>query len=259
MINRIHVAPTYPRELSDICTLYFILFALFYKHLCNSTVWTLGYVVPYHANLLYQNKKIAYGILSMQAKESKHSGIKQELKPCTNRAKIEGNKNKWHQIMRPSYVRNFYLPYHFPVKIYQTHYDSRNLKTDKNLNNCITCYHVLNDENEACRCCCIFDRIVDDVHNGKLPDIVIAAMLPVICNEYSSRFADNIQLSKHKCENGDKIDENIVPQNLTVSQLKKILADRNELVTGNKQVLMKRLEALLQYDMELYASFLIFC
>ena len=129
----------------------------------------------------------------MQGKEAKHSGIKQELKPCTNRSKIEGYKNKWHQIMRSSYVRNFYLPYHFPVKIYQTH-DSRNPKTDKNLNTC-TCYRVLNDENEACRYCCTFDLIVDDVRNGKLPDVAIAAMLPVICNECSSRFADNIQFS----------------------------------------------------------------
>ena len=56
-MNRIHVAPTYPRELSDICNLYFHLFVSFYKHLCNSTVWALGYVVPYHADLLYQNKK----------------------------------------------------------------------------------------------------------------------------------------------------------------------------------------------------------
>jgi hypothetical protein len=61
----------------------------------------------------------------MQGKEAKHSEIKYELKNCSNRG-IEGEKNKWYQLMQASFVRTFYLPYHFPIKTYQSHYDSRN-------------------------------------------------------------------------------------------------------------------------------------
>ena len=100
---------TYSKEVTDMCTIYFNMFSLFFNNHCNSTAWTLGYAVPYNVRELYKKYKIGYGILTMQGKESKHSAIKQELKSCTNRSKSEGPNNKWHQIMRSSYVRNFYF------------------------------------------------------------------------------------------------------------------------------------------------------
>lgn len=79
LMNPVEIDNAMVMELTENCGLYFNLFSLFFKHACNSTVWTLGYVVPYHARLLYDRYKIGYGILSMQGKESKHSAIKQEL------------------------------------------------------------------------------------------------------------------------------------------------------------------------------------
>ena len=34
----------------------------------NIIVWTMAYSLPYHASLLYDNYKIRYGIISLQAK-----------------------------------------------------------------------------------------------------------------------------------------------------------------------------------------------
>ena len=45
----------------------------------NVTTWTVGYAIPYHANLLFKLYKVGYGILSLQAKEAKHSGVKDDL------------------------------------------------------------------------------------------------------------------------------------------------------------------------------------
>ena len=36
----------------------------------------MGYAIPYHARKLYEEYHVGYGILSLQAKESKHAGIK---------------------------------------------------------------------------------------------------------------------------------------------------------------------------------------
>ena len=73
LANRLRVDNTYPKAISEICTQYFNLYAMFFSEDCNSTVWTLGYVVPYHAKKLYQSHSIGYGILSMQGEEAKHS------------------------------------------------------------------------------------------------------------------------------------------------------------------------------------------
>ena len=56
----------------------------------------------------------------MQGKECKHSELKQELKSGTNRSTACDQEGKWYQIMRNSYVRTFYLPYHFPISALAT-------------------------------------------------------------------------------------------------------------------------------------------
>ena len=124
LANRVLVDNTYPKAISKICTLYFNLYAIFSPDDCNST----RYVVSYHAKKLYQSHNIGYGVLSMQGKEAKHSQIKQELKNCSNR-QINCEKNKWYQLMQSSYVRTFYLPYHFPIKAYTPHFVSVSRET----------------------------------------------------------------------------------------------------------------------------------
>ena len=61
-------------------TIFFNLFSLFFSESCQITIWTIGYVIPYHVKKLYDEYSLGYGILSMQGKESKHSELKQELK-----------------------------------------------------------------------------------------------------------------------------------------------------------------------------------
>ena len=82
----------------------------------NVTVWSVGYAIPYHAANLYENYKVhvGYGIISLQAKEAKHSGIKNDL-DLTNRCNAASDKGKWWQVMRANYVRAFYLPEHQPM------------------------------------------------------------------------------------------------------------------------------------------------
>ena len=39
----------------------------------------MGYAVPYHASALFKNYGVGLGIISLQAKESKHAGVKYDL------------------------------------------------------------------------------------------------------------------------------------------------------------------------------------
>ena len=68
------------------CTIYFNLLALFYFHEDVNLTWSIGSAIPYHAELLYNKYKVVFGIISLQAKESKHSGVKQDLN-LTNRSR----------------------------------------------------------------------------------------------------------------------------------------------------------------------------
>ena len=70
----------------------------------NVTTWTVGYAIPYHADLLFKQYKVGYGIVSLQAKEAKHSGVKDDL-TLTNRSTVSTPIGKWWQVMRSNYVR----------------------------------------------------------------------------------------------------------------------------------------------------------
>ncbi len=130
LINRVTIDGfnDYPDLVKKECTLYFNLFSLFFNESCNSTVWTLGYVVPYHTSLLFDNYRIGYGILSMQGKESKHSAIKQELRNNTNRSKSHDDKSKWHQVMRSYVIFIFHTTFLFLRTTHITNQESLQLK-----------------------------------------------------------------------------------------------------------------------------------
>ena len=66
-------------QLQDYLTQYFNLLVLFFPASINVTVWTMGYAIPYHASALFENYRVGLGIISLQAKESKHAGVKYDL------------------------------------------------------------------------------------------------------------------------------------------------------------------------------------
>lgn len=101
-------------QLVESCKLYYNILALFYPTCLNVTVWTVGYAIPHHASELYHKYKVGYGILSLQAKESKHAAIKNDLS-LSNRSNKSSAGGKWWQVRRSNYIRSFYLPEHQPA------------------------------------------------------------------------------------------------------------------------------------------------
>lgn len=84
-----------------------------------------SHVVPFHASLLFEKYRTGFGILSLQAKESKHSGLKLDMM-LTNRSGSIASLGKWWLVRRTNYVRAFYLPeHHLMPSTYVSHYDSR--------------------------------------------------------------------------------------------------------------------------------------
>ena len=114
IFNKVSTTPVDLQELDENCKLYFNLICLFFPSHVNVAVWTVGCAIPYHAFKLYKTFKIGYEIISQQAKEAKHSGVKNDLS-LSNRFKSQDTSGKWWQVMRANYVRSFYLPEHQPT------------------------------------------------------------------------------------------------------------------------------------------------
>ena len=123
--------------------MYFNLISLFFSS--SVTTWTVGYVIPYHANL--------------QAKEAKHSGVKEDL-TLTNWSNVSTTTGKWWLVMQSNYVHSFYLPEHQPMpSSYASHYQSCSPPHGYQSN---VCNRGRNKENDflSCQVCLSCARLV---------------------------------------------------------------------------------------------------
>ena len=252
LFNKIEVSPSYLGELTEFCTLYFNLYALFFSSDVNVTVWTVGYAIPYHATKLYESYKVGYGIISLQAKEAKHSGVKNDL-DLTNRSNKTTEKGKWWQVMRANYVRAFYLPEHQPMpSSYTSHFKSR-LPSQLNSSNFCNCGREKEINDYICEVCVDARVTVQCAEGQQLIPEVLSSLKPVLCSVCNERFPDTVTYEAHKsvhlCSKqpvGPATNSrNLNPRNMKVSDLKMELQSRQLSTSGNKDVLIRRLEGTL--------------
>ena len=244
LFNRIETNSAQVAELKEACEMYFNLIALFFSSSINVTTWTVGYAIPYHAQLLFEKYKVGYGIVSLQAKEAKHSGIKEDL-TLTNRSTASSHTGKWWQVMRSNYVRSFYLPEHQPMpSFYTSHYQSRSPPHCSESKFC-KCGREKDEDDLCCEVYVSSTDVVNSASQRKIFDTVMSALKPVVCSQCNKRFPDNLSLSSHhrSCHEARRVSVN--PTSMTLGQLKEALRTRQLSTTGNKDVLVRRLEGAL--------------
>lgn len=97
----------------------------FFEMDVNVIVWLVRYVIIYYVVNLYENYKVGYGIILLQVKEVKYSGIINDL-DLINRFNVVFDKGKWWQVMRVNYVRVFVLfEYQLMLNFYIFYYKFR--------------------------------------------------------------------------------------------------------------------------------------
>lgn len=251
LFNKVDTTSAEICQLKETCTMYFNLLALFFREAVNLTVWTIGYVLPYHAESL--DKKIqGYGIISLQAKESKHSGVKQDLN-LTNRSCSTSTVGKWWQLMRANYVRAFYFPEHQPApSAYVSHYESRLPPHCKESLKYCGCGRILNGLS-ICTFCQEAEDVMKCAKEMVIEENVLAVLKPLQCETCQLRCPDTSTLESHiksvhstsNQGNKPKRASKIHPQSMKVDDLKKELRARGAPVTGSKAHLIRRLEGIL--------------
>ena len=243
LFNRIETNSAQVTELKEVCNTYFNLISLFFPSSVNVTTWTVGYAIAYHADLLFKQYKVGYGIVSLQAKEAKHSGVKDDL-TLTNRSTLCTPVGKWWQVMRSNYVRSFYLPEHQPMpSSYTSHYQSRS-PAHCNQSNFCKCGREKDRDELSCEVCFSSIEVMTCAKQRGLTDSVLFALKPAVCKECNGRFADNLLLSSHSkfCKVSVVRSSIIHPHAMTVPALKEALRSRGLSCAGNKEILVKRLE-----------------
>lgn len=176
--------------------MYFNFIALFFPSSINVTTWTVGYVIPYHAELLFEKYKVGYGIVSLQAKEAKHSGIKEDLTLTNRSTTVSSHAGKWWQVMHSNYVHSFYLPEHQPIpSFYISHFQSRSPHCSQS--NVCKCGRDKEEDELRCEVCLSSIDVANSASQRKLVDTVIRALKPILCSQCNERFADNLSLSSH--------------------------------------------------------------
>ena len=135
--------------------------------------------------------------MSLQAKEAKHSGVKNDL-DLTNRSNAASDKGKWWQVMRANYVRAFYLPEHQPMpSTYTSHYKSR-FPSHINSETFCNCGRAKEMSDNICMVCVDARVIVQCAEKENLLPEVVEIMKPVLCSECNERFPDKVTCDVHK-------------------------------------------------------------
>ena len=112
MFSRIVVDKNVLVELKSCCSQFFNAVSLLLLNV-TPTVRTIGYAIPYHFGLLFENYGVGLGINSMQGREAKHVCLQQY-------ARHSSVGTRWHNVLKHNYISSillrkqdpFYFAYH---------------------------------------------------------------------------------------------------------------------------------------------------
>jgi len=215
---------------------------LFFPSHVNVTTWTVAYAIPYHAFKLYETLKVGYGIISQQAKEAKHCAVKNDL-ALSNRCTSQDTSGKWRQVMRPNYIRSFYLPEHQPMpNTHKSHFQCHVPPHCKSTGSC-NCGRDKDEGSDYCETCLECGEIDKSAQSKKLSEDLTKLLKPLSCTVCGERFADESILEAHVSTHSQvTVCRNKNPKDTTVAELKSELRKLNVSTVGTKDILIKRLE-----------------
>ena len=180
-------------------------------------------------------------------KETKHSGVKEDLTLTNRSTTVSSHAGKWWQVMRSNYVRSFYLPEHQAMPSFYTSYFQSRSPPHCSQSNVCKCGRDKEEDELCCEVCLASIDVVNSANQRKLVDTVIRALKPILCSQCNERFADNLSLSSHhrSCHVAEVRRVSVNPSSMTVGQLKDALRSRQLSTAGNKDILVRRLEGAL--------------
>ena len=101
LFSRQSVPENYLTDLKSNCQAVFNSAKMFLNNV-TPTIWTIGYVIPYHASITVDKFSLGLGINTMQGREAKHVHLQKH-------AKHSLTTNRWQKVFKHEYVTTLYL------------------------------------------------------------------------------------------------------------------------------------------------------
>ena len=131
LFSMYHFCEQHLQELFQYCSQYFTAKVLFCDQISPSE-WSIGKVVPVHAQWVFERYGTGLGINTMQGREAKHVHI-------ASYAKHSNIKNRWSLVFRHDYISKIWLPLQQP-SLLTYHRTKESLVPTRVDNDALFCY-----------------------------------------------------------------------------------------------------------------------
>jgi hypothetical protein len=110
------------------------------------TVWTIGYAIPAHLEILFQRYTMGLGINSMQGREAKHVRLSQFAKHLTK-------TTRWAMVLRHDFIANVWIHKQDPSYFTYTKYEHCYIPKEIVLGTFCYCGFPLDQQVAECSTC----------------------------------------------------------------------------------------------------------
>lgn len=170
--SRVTITDGVLQEIKDSCKRYFNACSLLLDTV-TPTIWTIGYAIPYHTDLLYRKLGVGLGINTMQGREAKHVRISQYAKHATL-------STRWNLVFRHDFISTVWLRTHDPTSF--VYHKSSEVYVPKEIEQSDVCYCGLHKECTAEKCPLCSSQLYQSVERSAetgILDLYICNLLSV--------------------------------------------------------------------------------
>ena len=110
------------------------------------TLWTVGYAIPRHLQILFDRYGMGLGLNSMQGREAKHVRLFQFAKHSTK-------STRWSMVLRHDYISNVWVCEHEPACLLYTKYKAHYIPNEAELETFCYCGFPAKEDIDSCSIC----------------------------------------------------------------------------------------------------------
>ena len=112
----------------------------------SPTVWTIGYAIPYHVQILYEKYGLGLGLNSMQGREAKHVKLSRYARHSTL-------STRWRLVLPHDYIVSVWMFKEDPLNVFYVKSKEQHIPPEINSEGFCYCGFVKHDDEELCQFC----------------------------------------------------------------------------------------------------------
>ena len=135
------------------------------------TLWTVGYAIPRHLQILFDRYGMGLGLNSMQGREAKHVRLSQFAKHSTK-------STRWSMVLRHDYISNVWVRKHEPARLLYTKYKAHYIPNEAELETFCYCGFPVKEDIDSCSICSssIYKTVQETAAAGSLTNEIIGIL-----------------------------------------------------------------------------------